>query len=243
MTVVLFAALAGALFGVLALTVRWGLGRPGVDAEAGALPLMCTAVVVVGIGAAIEGGAVHTGDLWPFALSGALVPGVSQILFIIAVRDAGPARASILIGVAPLLSVLIALTLLNEPAKWETFVGTVLVVAGGVALARERARPQHWRVLGAVAALICATLFAVRDNLVRWAARDAHPPPWLAATVSLTAAAVVIAVYLLVFRRRDLRARLVAAVPAFAPAGLALGLAYGCLLEAFDHGRVSIEKP
>ena len=56
MTVVLFAALAGALFGVLALTVRWGLGRPGVDAEAGALPLMCTAVVVVGIGAAIEGG-------------------------------------------------------------------------------------------------------------------------------------------------------------------------------------------
>ena len=243
MTVVLFAALAGALFGVLALTVRWGLGRPGVDAEAGALPLMCTAVVVVGIGAAIEGGAVHTGDLWPFALSGALVPGVSQILFIIAVRDAGPARASILIGVAPLLSVLIALTLLHEPAKWETFVGTVLVVSGGVALARERARPQHWRVLGAVAALICATLFAVRDNLVRWAARDAHPPPWLAATVSLTAAAVVIAVYLLVFRRRDLRARLAAAVPAFAPAGVALGLAYGCLLEAFDHGRVSIVAP
>jgi drug/metabolite transporter (DMT)-like permease len=242
-TVVLFAALAGALFGGLALTVRWGLGRPGVDPEAGALPLMCTAVVVVGIGAAIEGGPVHVGDLWPFVLSGALVPGVSQILFIIAVRDAGPARASILIGVAPLLSVLIALTLLNEPAKWETFVGTVLVVSGGVALARERARPQHWRVLGAVAALICATLFAVRDNLVRWAARDTHPPPWLAATVSLTAAAVVIALYLLIFRRRDLRARLVAAVPAFAPAGVALGLAYGCLLEAFDHGRVSIVAP
>jgi drug/metabolite transporter (DMT)-like permease len=94
-----------------------------------------------------------------------------------------------------------------------------------------------------VAALICATLFAVRDNLVRWAARDAHPPPWLAATVSLAAAAVVIAAYLLVFRRRNLRARLVAAAPAFAPAGVALGLAYGCLLEAFDHGRVSVVAP
>ena len=53
----------------------------------------------------------------------------------------------------------------------------------------------------------------------------------------------MIAVYLLVFRRRDLRARLAAAVPAFAPAGVALGLAYGCLLEAFDHGRVSIVAP
>ena len=30
---------------------------------------------------------------------------------------------------------------------------------------------------------------------------------------------------------------------AFAPAGVALGLAYGCLLEAFDHGRVSIVAP
>ena len=243
MHAVVFAALAGALFGVLALSVRWGLRRPGADAEAGALAVMCTALVVVGIGAAIEGGSVQAGDLWPFAVSGALVPGVSQILFIIAVRDAGPARASILIGVAPLLSVLIALTLLNEPAKWETLVGTVLVVGGGAALARERERPEHWRVIGAVAALICAALFAVRDNLVRWAARDAHPPPWLAATVSLAAAAAVIAVYLLVFRRRNLKARLLAAAPAFAPAGIALGLAYGCLLDAFDQGRVSVVAP
>ena len=119
----------------------------------------------------------------------------------------------------------------------------MLVVSGGVALARERARPQHWRVLGAVAALICAALFAVRDNLVRWAARDAHPPPWLAATVSLAAAAVVIAAVppRLPAARPASAAR--AAVPAFAPAGVALGLAYGCLLEAFDHGRVSIVAP
>jgi len=125
---VLFGALSGALFGVLAIAVRWGLRRPGVDPEAGALAVMCTAVVVVAIGALVESGPFHAGDLWPFLVSGALVPGVSQILFILAIRDAGPSRASVLIGIAPLLSVLIALTLLGEPAKWETIVGTVLVV-------------------------------------------------------------------------------------------------------------------
>ncbi len=243
MLAVLFGALSGALFGVLALAVRWGLRRPGVDPEAGALAVMCTAVAVVAIGAAVESGPFRAGDLWPFVLSGALVPGVSQILFILAIRDAGPSRASVLIGVAPLLSVLIALTLLSEPAKWETLVGTVLVVGGGAALALERSRPEHWRVIGAVMALICAALFAVRDNLVRWAARDAHPPPLLATAVSLSAAAIVIALYLVVFRRRDLRRRLASAAPAFAPAGVALGFAYGCLLEAFDHGRVSIVAP
>jgi drug/metabolite transporter (DMT)-like permease len=240
---VLFGALSGALFGVLAIAVRWGLRRPGVDPEAGALAVMCTALVVVGIGALVESGPFHGGDLWPFLVSGALVPGVSQILFILAIRDAGPSRAAVLIGVAPLLSVLIALTLLGEPTKWETIVGTVLVVGGGAALARERSRPQNWRVLGAAMALICAGLFAVRDNLVRWAARDVHPPPLLATTVSLAAAAVVIALYLVFFRRRDLRRRLVSAGRAFAPAGVALGVAYGCLLEAFDHGRVSVVAP
>jgi uncharacterized membrane protein len=240
---VLFGALGGALFGVLSIAVRWGLRRPGVDPEAGALAVMCTAVVVVAIGALVESGPFHAADLWPFLVSGALVPGVSQILFIVAIRDAGPSRASVLIGIAPLLSVLIALTLLGEPAKWETIVGTVLVVGGGAALARERARPQNWRVLGAVMALICAGLFAVRDNLVRWAARDVHPPPLLATALSLAAAAVVIALYLVLFRRRDLRRRLVAAGPAFAPAGVALGVAYACLVEAFDHGRVSVVAP
>ena len=63
--------------------------------------------------------------------------------------------------------------------------GTVLVVAGGAALARERTRPEHFRALGAVLALICAALFAVRDNVARWAARDTHPPPLAATTAAL----------------------------------------------------------
>jgi uncharacterized membrane protein len=59
----------------------------------------------------------------------------------------------------------------------------------------------------------------------------------------MLAAATLLLAYLLVFRRRGLAPRLRAAVPAFAPAGLALGAGYASLFEAFDHGRVSVVAP
>ena len=240
----MFAALSGAFFGALAVTVRSALRR-GADPEVGA-------VVVAGVGLALAAltaipsvarNDVRPHDLWAFALAGALVPGCSQILFILAIRDAGPSRAAILIGTAPLISVVVALVVLGEPFRPLLLIGTGFVVAGGVVLARERARPQHFRALGAGFALACAALFAVRDNLVRWAAHDTHAPALPAAAVSLLAAAAVVLVYLLVARRDRLRTQLRAAVPAFAPAGVALGLGYVFLFEAFARGRVSIVAP
>lgn len=243
MTAVLLAALAGALFGIFTLAVRAGLVR-GADPEAGAF-------VITGIGCLT--GAVlalpellrspETGDLWRFVLIGALVPGVSQILFIMAVRDAGPSRAAILIGTAPLISVVIALLLLGEPFRLPLVAGTVLIVAGGVLLARERSRPSDFRALGAVFALMCAALFALRDNAVRLAARGTTTPPLAASAASLLGAAAVVLFYLLIVRRRGLRAKLGKALPAFAAAGVMLGFAYASLVEAFDHGRVSIVAP
>jgi drug/metabolite transporter (DMT)-like permease len=240
---VLFGALSGALFGAMAVAVRQGLRRAAADAEAGAVIVAWTGTSASVVAALVEHGAVRPGELWPFVVSGVLVPGSSQILFIKAVRDAGPSRAAILIGTAPLMSVLIALALLGEPFNALLVVGTVLVVAGGAVLARERVRPHDFRALGAALALTCAALFAVRDNLVRWAAHGRHPPPLLASTTSLLAAAVTISAYFLVLARDGRTPRLRRALPAFAPAGLALGAAYGCLLEALDRGRVSVVAP
>jgi len=240
---VLFAALAGALFGALAVAVRSGLARRA-DPLAGALVVTAVALAVSAVLAAPSAvGGFRPGDLWPFLLAGAIVPGVSQILFIFSVRYAGPSRAAILIGTAPLISVLLALVFLDEPFRPELLAGTVLVVAGGAALARERVRPEHFRVLGAALALTCAVLFAVRDNVVRWAARDTHPPALVASTAALLAATAFVLAYLLLVRRKALAARLRPALPAFAAAGLALGLAYASLLEAFDRGRVSVVAP
>jgi drug/metabolite transporter (DMT)-like permease len=237
----LYGALAGMLFGAMAVAVRLGL-RQGGDAEGGAAIIAVVAAVVSFFLAAGVGGEVVFGDLWPFALAGALVPGVSQLVVVQAIRHAGASRALILVGTAPLLSVLLALVLLDEPFTLELMIGTVLVVAAGVVLAGE-SRPKHFRLLGGALALLSAAMFAARDNLVRWASREAHPPPLVATATTLACAAVVVVAWLVVVRHRTIRSRVVSGVTPFALAGLCLGLAYSALIAGFDRGRVSVVAP
>jgi drug/metabolite transporter (DMT)-like permease len=241
---VLLAAASGALFGALAVAVRRGLQR-GADPAVGAVVVAGVALAVAAVVSlpSLVLDTLRVGDLWPFAVAGVLAPGLSQILFITSVREAGPSRAAILIGTAPLMSVAIALALLGEPFRPELIAATALVVGGGVALVRERVRPEGFRLLGVTLALVCAGLFAARDNVVRWGARGTHPPPLVAAALSLLAATLTIAGYLAVRDRASLQARLRSALPAFTPAGVVLGIAYDCLLGAFDRGRVSIVAP
>lgn len=245
MLVVVFGVLAGVLFGLLAVTVRLGLHRSG-DTEAGPFVVAGVGFVVAAVVAIPElvTDDVRAGELWPFFVIGLLVPGLSQIILVLAVRDAGASRTSILIGTAPLMSVAIALAVLNEPLDPWLLLGTALIVAGGGVLALERARPEHFKAIGAVLALTCAALFAIRDNVARWAERDTHPPALVATATSLLAASLFIFVYLLALRRSALRTtRLRPAFAAFAVSGLVLGLAYSSLIEAFDHGRVSVVAP
>jgi drug/metabolite transporter (DMT)-like permease len=54
----------------------------------------------------------------------------------LAIREAGASRASVVFGVGPLISVTIALLFLGEPVSVPLIVGAVLIVAGGVELAR-----------------------------------------------------------------------------------------------------------
>src|SRR3954464_14897460 len=183
------------------VAVRHGLTR-GVDPFAGAVAMAAVAAVTAVVAAIPSLVVEDTGwsDLWPFLIVGLIAPGASQLILIMAVRDAGPSRAAILIGTAPLISVGIALTVLDEAFEAWLIAGTVLVVAGGALLARERARPEHFKALGAVLALLCALLFGIRDNVARWAPRDAHPPALVATALTLTAALLVIAVYVLLAR-------------------------------------------
>ena len=236
-----YGALAGMLFGAMGVVLRIGLDRGG-DAEGGAAIAAavgaCTAVVIAVAG----GGDVVPAELWPFALAGAFVPGVSSIVMFHSIRLAGPSRALVVIGAAPLLSVVLALLLLDEPFVPELAIGTVLVVAAGMLLAGE-ARPQHVRVLGLVLALTCAAMFAGRDILARWAAREEHPPPLVATATSLTFATAAVLTWLVVVRRRTIAERLQRGRGAFLVAGLCLGLAYAALLSGLDTGRVTVVAP
>ena len=140
MDAVVLALASAALFGSMTVALRFALARSP-DAEAGALLTIASALLVA-VPFALAG-EVDLGGTWPFLLAGVLGPGSSQLLFTLAVRDAGPSRTSVTVGTAPLFSVAIALTLLGEPAKAGVVAGAVLIVVGGVLLVGEPGRPEH----------------------------------------------------------------------------------------------------
>ena len=97
-------------------------------------------------------------------------------------------------------------------------------------------------MLGAVLAVACAALFGVRDNVVRWAAEDSDPPILAATTATLLAATLFVLGWVLA-RPRGPGSRATTSTPAFAPAGVALGLAYASIVAALDRGPVTVVAP
>jgi drug/metabolite transporter (DMT)-like permease len=236
MDAVLLALCSAALFGAMTVALRYPL-RAGADADVGALVTIATAFLVTVPFVAAQG--LDLTGVWPFALAGLLGPGLSQFLFTFAVRDAGPSRTSVAVGTAPLFSVVIALALLDEPARAPLLLGAVLIVGGGVLLVRERGRPGHVRLIGLAAAFAATLVFATRDNLVRWLALDTDVSPAVAAAATLAAGGALVAAYVLGVRRRAATS----GMPAFAGAGLLFGLSYVCLFEAYYRGRVTVVSP
>jgi drug/metabolite transporter (DMT)-like permease len=229
MTVVLLAIASAGFFGAMTVLIRFGLA--GGNAATGALAMLCwgTAVAVVA--------ALPQHDLaraWEFVLAGLLAPGCSQVLFTLAVREAGPSRTSVTVGTAPLIALAIAFVFLGEPVRTLLVAGALCIVAGGVVLALERNRPEHVRA-GALAYALAATVFfAVRDNLTR--ALHAHANPETAAAATFLGGLLVTALWA---RRAPSRVEL----RRLAPAGLCFGASYLCLFEAYFRGRVSVVSP
>ena len=245
MDAVLFGALAGALFGAFTVAIRWGLSR-GVPVEVGATVSAGIAFLLVAAVALVSGSfsdRLDLRDVLVFAAIGAVVPGASQVVFVSAVRHAGAARTAVLVGVAPLLSFVLAALFLDEGVNAGLVAGAALIVVAGASISFERTRPEGYRTLGAVLAVVCAALFATRDTLVRWGSEDATLEPLMRTVVSLAAAALVVAAWSRATRRTRPPAHLRAAIRPFLPAGITLGAAYLCLIVALDRGRVTIVAP
>jgi drug/metabolite transporter (DMT)-like permease len=240
--VVLLAASSALFFGALAVTIRFALAR-GIDAEAASLVTTVIACVICATLALLTGDFAHVAwkDTWPFFVTGLFAPGISQILFTRAVGVIGPSRTAIIVGISPVLSAAIAVTILGEPLHVALVFGTLLVVAGGTLLVGERGGPGSLLSLGLGLGLSAAVLFSVRDNLVRWAARGTDVPGFVAATASLVSATLVIAI--VVASRPDAVGRVRRAARPFVPSGLVYGISYACLYSAFDRGRVTIVAP
>ena len=183
------------------------------------------------------------GELWPYLLAGLLAPGGAQLLFVLAVREAGPARASVIAGAAPLVAVTIAILALGEPASAPLLVGAVAIVGGGLALVAERERPERFRAIGLVYAFGCTVLFATRDNVVRHVAADSAVPPQLAAAATILSGTILVFVVLLVARRGRTLADIRREGAHFVLPGVLWGASYAFLFEAFYRSRVTIVSP
>lgn len=238
MTAIVLGLVSAFLFGAMAVFVRLALGT-GVSAQAGSLFTIVPAAAVTAIAAVVDWDWDLAGA-WPFFLGGLLAPGVSQILFTFAVRDAGASRTSVTVGTAPLFAVAIAFLFLDEPVVAGLVFGAALIVVGGVLLASERARPEHFKRIGLVFAFGGMIAFAARDNLVRWLGTQADAvEPGMAAFATM-AAGVAVTIGFVVVTRAPLTRR---GAIAFVPAGLCYGLSYVLLFEAFYRGRVSVVSP
>jgi drug/metabolite transporter (DMT)-like permease len=241
LTTVALAVLSAFLFGAMSVGLRLGLARRP-DVPLATLATIGGALGVALVAAAAEAPArgLHLAAAWPFVLVGLLSPGFAQLLVTLAIHEAGASRASVVFGLAPLVSVTIAVVLLGEPLRAPLAVGAVLVVAGGVELAREQDRPQHLRAIGLVYAFVAVLLFSTRDNLLRWLSTGTSAPPAVAAAAALLGGGLVLAAVL--GPRLAGRPRLREAAP-FLGVGVDFGLSYVCLFEAYYRGRVTVVSP
>jgi bacterial/archaeal transporter family protein len=228
------------LFGGMSVALGFSMRRSR-DALVGAFVTALSGFCVCAVVAAI--GHEWGGELWPFMLAGLLAPGGAQLLFVLGVREAGPSRASVIAGAAPLIAVTIAISALGEPASLPLLAGAVLIVAGGLALVAERERPEHFRAIGLAYAFGCTVLFATRDNVVRHIAADSTVSPQLAASVTILSGTVLVFIVLAATRRRRVLADIRREGPAFILPGLLWGASYAFLFEAFYRSRVSIVSP
>jgi drug/metabolite transporter (DMT)-like permease len=236
---VLLALASAALFGAMTVALRLALLRSP-DAVVGAAATAVVALALTTAFVPFAGGDASLPDLALFAVAGALAPGVSQLLFSLAVRDAGAARTSVVVGAAPLFTVVLGLALLGEPFEAPLLLGALLIVAGGTALGAERLRPSDFRAIGLAYALFATVLFASRDTFVRWFSDETSAASVEGAAATLLGgSAVLVATVPL----RPGTAVSLARVRPFVPAGILFGLSYVCLFAAYYRGPVTVVSP
>ena len=229
----------------MSVALRMGLDRDP-DVALGTIATAATALVIGLVAAAGEepSRGLHLDSAWPFLLAGLLSPGAHACTgapLTVAGRNLQslyPPDERLIYANSALEAArdAYALLFLTEPVSAPLLAGAVLVVAGGVLLARERDRPAHLNRLGLVFAFAGATLFAIRDNLVRHlAVGKTAVPPAVAAAAALLGGTVLIAVW----ARRGIGRRWLP----FVPAGLLFGGSYVSLFEAYYRGRVTVVAP
>jgi drug/metabolite transporter (DMT)-like permease len=246
MDAVLLALGSAVCFGAMAVALRVGIRRHP-EPDIAAVVTTVVGLLVALVAAAFESGTgelARPKELAVFALAGLIAPGISQIFLVLAIRDVGAGRTSVVVGSAPLFAATLAILLLDEPFEWALAIGAVLIVGAGILLAAETVRPAHFRLVGIAFALAATILFSTRDIVVRWYSEDAALGSVEAAAAAIAAGALVMLAYAALVRRGQVVHALTRpALLGFVPAGVLFGLSYVLLFEAYYRGKVTVVSP
>ena len=241
-----FACMNALFAGFFTVLLRIGL-RKAPDAEVATFVIAVIGTAIAALAAVVFGASadeLRFGEVWPFLVVGAAAPGLGQLLYVHAVRRAGASRPAIIVAVAPLLSALLAVTLLDEAFGVALGIGTVLIVAGGAAIGWESSRPIDFKVAGMVLALVSAVFFSARDIIVRWASDETIVSPQVAMAAAFAAATVSVGAYLLLTSgAASAIGRVRVAFPHFLIAGAILSIGQLAIFEALARGPVTVVVP
>jgi len=130
--------LCGFAFGCGDLLTRLGV-RNGTPFT-GAIINSGTTLIFFAVIVLVEG--VQAGALWPamgwFLLTGVVAIGPGRLLFYYSIRRIGVSRASVLVIITPLISMLTAVALLGERPSWRVVLGAVIIVGGLLSVVTDR---------------------------------------------------------------------------------------------------------
>lgn len=134
----LWGLLSGLLFGLADVITRVGVRDNSPITGA----IITSLVVFLIFAGTVLARGLGSGPFWPatlwFLLMGVCATGPGRLLYYFSFRRIGVSRASVLIAITPLFSILIAVAFLEERPSWPLVVGAVLIVIGIINIAVAR---------------------------------------------------------------------------------------------------------
>lgn len=184
----LFAALWFAFSHIL---IRRGLAHT--DPVTGSVVSVALSFVTLAVLAAlfVPPSSFLTPVVWYFAVSGIFAPGIGRLLVYVGISKLGVARSVPISSSSPLFASLLAVILIGEEWPVQNIIGTLLVVAGVIVIARTRTPDTPWRPRDIVFPLLAALAFATAANL-RKIGFEIENLPLMAATVNVTTGSLFI---------------------------------------------------
>jgi len=177
-----------------------------------------------------------------FVAVGLFVPGVTRVLSFHGIRTLGSSITSTIINTTPIFSTLLAIAILGERPTPLVGLGVLLTV-GGLATVSWGGGKTSYPKAELIFPFLCALIFSIKDNAVRWGLGGAGAQPILAAAIAATTSTIEIFVVIRCFQGVKFAWPPLQVSRWFVLSGIFTGASFLFMFVAFSMERVSIVAP